>query len=321
MQNYCGAQDGTPLATVDGQVISSNEVEDRVSGPLRELDAKIYRLKEKELNELINDRILEREAQTHHLTVEQLIDDKVNSKLNPPTSKEIESYYFRVRDRVNQPLEAVRSQIASFLLESRRRQGYEEYVSALRAKTHVVIFLGPPRAAVSVDPLRVRGAATAPITIVEFADYECPYCASAEGTLQAILAKYPNQVRLAYRDFPLEFHTHALSLAEASRCAGAQGKYWQYHDYVFAHQSQVKDDDLAKLPSQLGIDAQMFQRCMSQHTFADEVKHDLDDGQKLDIEGTPAFFINGIALSGAVPLANFSREIDLELQRLRGSSN
>ena len=305
------------LAAVDGEPISTAEVDQKAAGALRALDIKRYELREAALNGLVAERLLERESQGSHLSVDKLLDERVYSKVIAPTPEEIESYYLGVKERIGKPLDDVRSQIADFLYNSHRRQAYDAYVAELRKKATVVIFLTPPRASVSVDPDRVRGAPAAAITIVEFSDFECPYCARAEDTVHQLLSKYPTQVRIAYRDFPLSFHPHAQSLAEASRCAAAQGKFWQFHDYLFGHQAEMPDRDLGKLSTQLGMDAGRFLHCVDQHTYATAVKRDMAEGEKLDLEGTPAFFINGIELSGAVPLAEFTQVIDLELERVK----
>ncbi|HEX3913389.1 MAG TPA: thioredoxin domain-containing protein [Steroidobacteraceae bacterium] len=306
-----------PLAIVDGKPISAGEVYQRAAGELRALDKKVYALKEETLYGLVAERLLQRESQTSKLSVDRLLDDRVYSMLAPPTPEEIQSYYLGVKDRIGKPIDDVRSQIADFLYDSRRRQAYDAYVAELRGKANVVILLAPPRASVAVDPDRVRGAKDAAITIVEFSDFECPYCARAEDTVRQLLSKYRTQIRLAYRDFPLSFHPRAQSLAEASRCAAAQGKFWQFHDYLFEHQTEISKRALAGLPAQLGMDAERFQHCVDQHVYASAVKRDMDDGERLDLEGTPAFFINGIELSGAVPLAEFSQAIDLELERVK----
>jgi protein-disulfide isomerase len=171
----------------------------------------------------------------------------------------------------------------------------------------------PPRAMVSVDPDRVRGPANAPITIIEFADFECPFCAEAEGTMRTLMAKYPGQIRFAYRDFPWDFHPQARPSAEASRCALAQGKYWEYHDLLYMNQSRRYAGDLSEFAAALNMDLPKFDKCIADRSFAADVQKDFDAGKDLRISGTPAFFINGILVTGAVSVQEFSRIIDAEL--------
>jgi protein-disulfide isomerase len=173
---------------------------------------------------------------------------------------------------------------------------------------------------VPVDPARVRGPLNAPITIVEFSDFECPYCGRVEGTLRQLVSRYPTQIRLAYRDFPLDFHPRAEPAAEASRCALAQGKYWPYHDLLFDNQQHLESGDLSNYAARLDMNAKRFEECIQQRTYAAEVQHDLDEGRKLGVTGTPAFFINGVLLAGAVPVDEFVRLIDRELKRMQGAN-
>jgi protein-disulfide isomerase len=312
---YAVSPSGEVVALIDGEPISGKDLHERAASQLRELDMKAFGIQQQELQRMVNERLLNREASRRRISVQQLLDRDVYSVIAKPTASDIENYYSGIKDRIGQPLEEVRSQIADYLTESRRRAAYDSYLSQLRSRAKVIILLAPPRANVSIDPTRVRGPKNAPITIVEFSDYECPYCGRAEDTLRQLAVKYPTEVRLAYRDFPLNFHPRARPSAEASRCALAQGKFWEYHDTLFAHQDQLQNEDLLSFAAQLGMDTGRFKECLAQGTFAADVQQDVDEGETLGIAGTPAFFINGIALDGAVPLEGFASIIDGELER------
>jgi protein-disulfide isomerase len=304
------------VALVGGKPIWEKDLDERASSQLREFNQKLFEVRQQALKEMIDERLLNQEASRLNSTVRQLLDREVDSKFAAPTSSDVENYYLGIKERLGRPLEEMRPQILEYLTETRRRAAYESYLSGLRSAARVVVLLAPPRAAVSIDPARVRGPVNAPITIVEFSDFECPYCGTAEETMRRLVSKYPSQIRLAYRDFPLQFHLHAEPAAEASRCASAQGKYWQYHDLLFANQERLDGEHLSKAATQLGMDRKIFDRCIAQKTFAAAVRHDLDEGHKLGISAAPTFFINGIVLNGAVPFEEFSAEIDRELARL-----
>jgi predicted DsbA family dithiol-disulfide isomerase len=304
-------------ALIDGQPILQKDVDERASPQVLELSEKIFEVKEKTLNDLIDERLLNKEASRLSVTVQKLMEREVNTQFSEPTPAEVESYYLGIKDRIGRPLEEVRDMISEYITSTRRQEAYQNYLRRLRAAANIVILLAPPRATVSIDPLRVRGPKDAPITIVEFSDFECPYCAEAEDTLRQLFMKYPTQIRLAYRDFPLELHVHAVASAEASRCAAAQGRYWPYHDMLFANQQRLESRDLSEFASQLQLNSNYFAKCTAQRSFARGVQRDVAEGQKLAITGTPAFFVNGIVLSGAVGLDEFSRVIDAELARLR----
>jgi protein-disulfide isomerase len=303
------------VAMVQGKPIMEEELDNRAAPELRQLNSQVFEIKQHVLSALIDERLLSNEATHRKLAVTQLLDLEVNTKVRDPTAAEIESYYRE--EKITRPLDEIRPQIAGFLLEDRRRTGYLNYIAQLRSAAKIVVFLDPPRIAVTMDPQRVRGPTNAPITIVEFSDFECPYCGEAEDTLRKVVLKYPTQIRLAYRDFPLPFHPHAALAAEASRCASAQGAYWTFHDLLFVNQQRLAIDDLLRLAAQLGLDTNKFGWCLKNKTFAADIQHDLRDGQELGLTGTPAFFVNGIAFDGALSFEEFSGAIDQELDRLR----
>ena len=169
---------------------------------------------------------------------------------------------------------------------------------------------------VSLDDDAVKGDANAPVTIVEFSDYECPFCGKyVQETYPSIVSEYINtgKVKYVFRDFPLDFHLNAQKAAEAAECAGDQDQYWEMHDYLFANQDYLAVDNLKGYAKDLGLDLAEFNDCLDSGKFADEVAADLLDGQAYGVSGTPAFFINGKLVSGALPFAAFKEEIDAAL--------
>jgi protein-disulfide isomerase len=170
---------------------------------------------------------------------------------------------------------------------------------------------------VSIQNAPVRGAAGAPVTLVEFSDFECPFCKQTRPTLKQLLERYPGKVRLAYRDFPLEsIHPQARRAAEAARCAHDQGKFWEYHDVLFAQSPKLAAEDLRRYAGEVGLDVTKFDGCLAAGTHKAAVQRDVEEGNQLGITGTPAFFVNGRPLSGAQSFEAFARVIDDELTRL-----
>lgn len=167
---------------------------------------------------------------------------------------------------------------------------------------------------VGVDDDAQKGPSNAKVTIIEFSDYQCPYCAKAEPTLKQIFDTYKNDVRLVYRDFPLNFHQYAQKAAEASECAHEQGKFWEYHDILFNNQQALDVSSLKKYASDLKLDTAKFNGCLDSGKYEAEVKKDMQDGLNANVRGTPAFFINGRLISGSQPFENFKTVIDEELK-------
>jgi protein-disulfide isomerase len=159
-----------------------------------------------------------------------------------------------------------------------------------------------------------RGPADAKVTVIEFSDYQCPFCKRAEPTVQALLQKYPTQVRLVYRHMPLDgLHPRARAAAIAAVCAEQQGKFWEYHDALFQNQQALSDTDLDKYAADLGLDAGKFKTCRQDPATETRVNTDAAAARQAGLTGTPAFFVNGILISGARPIEDFTRWIDQEL--------
>ncbi|HEY6475361.1 MAG TPA: thioredoxin domain-containing protein, partial [Polyangia bacterium] len=175
---------------------------------------------------------------------------------------------------------------------------------------------GPPVDRVALPPDGPsRGPAAAKVTIVEFSDFQCPFCARVNPTLDQIRATYPDDVRIVFRENPLPFHPHAAEAAEAAVAAGWQGKFWQMHDKLFANQRDLDRQGLEARAAELGLDLPTFRRALDTHAAKAQVDADLALGQKVGLRGTPTFFIDGRTLVGAQPFAEFKQVIDDELAR------
>jgi len=216
----------------------------------------------------------------------------------------------------------VKDQFRANLNEVRIQKARRAYADSLRATIEVATLLRPPSVNVSYDRARVNGDPNAPVTIVEFSDFQCPFCKKSETVLKDLLAKYSGRVKLAYLDFPLrEIHSQAEQAAEAARCAGEQGKFWEYHDSLFADQSKLDEASLIERAHNVKLDEKAFQSCLTSGKFKAGIEADLQEGAKAGVSGTPAYFINGVFLSGAQPAAEFEKVIDNELAVRRSSSS
>ena len=176
----------------------------------------------------------------------------------------------------------------------------------------------PPAAVIGADDDPAKGSKDVPVTVIEFSDFQCPYCARFfQQTLPQIEEKYikTGEVRLVYRDFPLGFHQYAQKAAEASECADEQGKFWQYHDELFENQNALDIASLKKYAEDLSLDTAKFNNCLDSGKMASEVQNDLNEGIKYGVSGTPTFFINGVALVGAQPFGAFEQIIEQELNK------
>jgi predicted DsbA family dithiol-disulfide isomerase len=304
-----------PWAVVNGQPVYEDDLLPRLGSDLQRLRNQEYQLKQRALQNFILEKLWDAEAKKRGLTPEEYLEKEIDAKVPEPTDEEIAAQYQLLKDQWKKPLSEVKDQVKDSLKQGRVRQARREFFQRLWEGAGVTVLLEPPRVAVIHDPARVRGDAKAPVVIVEFSDYQCPYCRRVQPTLLALLERYKGKVALAYLDYPLrEIHPQAQLAAEAARCAGEQGKFWEYHDVLFT-QAALQRDMLNAQAQRLGLQMQRFDACLTAGKYRDGVEADFQAGIRAGVGGTPAFFINGVFLDGAQSQAEFERIIDAELKR------
>jgi predicted DsbA family dithiol-disulfide isomerase len=310
-----------PLAEVDGEAITAAEIEQALGARLHQLEQQIYEMKRQKLKVVIGERLLALEAARQGLSVEALLDAEVTAKAGTVSDEEVESFYRANKAGMKGDEAEVRERIRAYFKSQKLVARRYAYMQSLRSQATVVVHLKEPpafRAEVGVEGAPFRGPATAPVTIVEFSDFHCPSCKQVVSTLTQVLSRYHETVRLIYRDFPIDgFHPQARKAAEAARCAHDQGKFWEYHDALFANAPQAGPEQLKRYAQQVGLDFPSFERCLASGTHAATVQKSVEEAIRLGVTGTPAFFINGELLSGAQPLEGFTRVIERELARTR----
>lgn len=312
------AQSGQSIvAVVNGREITEAELLDQVRGELQKVENQLYEAKRQGVEDLISQHLLDQAAKARNLSAEQLLQAEVVAKVGEVTAKEVEDFYNANRARMRRPLEEMRGQIQQYLQQNKLNDARRAYLKDLRAQAQVKVYLKPPVIEVSAAEAPVKGPADAPITIVEFSDFQCPFCKRVLPVLTQVLEQYPGKIKLAFRDFPLSnIHPNAQKAAEAAHCAGDQGKYWEYHDLLFDKQESLPSADFAEYAQGLGLNREAFKSCLESAKYQTKVERNHADGLKAGISGTPAFFINGRPLNGAQPLETFKAVIDEELGRL-----
>lgn len=323
-----GSSGKTPLAEIDGETLTAEEVEAPVALQIFRLESQLHALRRKALEEAIAQRLLEREAKRQGLSVEALVGREVEAKAAPPTDEEVGALLKKRKGEGTVPSEAeagLKEQLRNYLIQQKQTQQRERYLADLRANAKVVTHLPGGRTLrvpVQTDGEPVAGPPDARVTIVEFSDFQCPFCQRVQPTLKSLLKAYPDSVRLVYRDFPIpQLHKEAKKAAEAARCAAEQGKFWEYHDLLFANPAKQKEADLKRYAADLKLDKDRFAQCLATVRYAKVVERGMADGKNIGVTGTPAFFVNGIPLVGAQPLEQFKALIDQELSRLEQSAS
>jgi protein-disulfide isomerase len=213
----------------------------------------------------------------------------------------------------------VSEQIGTYLQQQGREQRRQALLKELRPRYPVTVALRAPKIEVATDGEPSLGPDNAPVTIVEFSDFQCPYCRQVQGPLKRVMAEYEGKLKLVFRDFPLRnIHPQAQKAAEAAQCAADQQKFWPYHDRLFAV-TNLQIDDLKKYAQELELNMEQFTSCLDSNKYANEVAEDLQAGQKAGVSATPTFFVNGFPLSGAASYERFKEVIDAALEQIQST--
>lgn len=298
------------LAIVEGQKLLRSEVEAKIIAGLAKLDRERHQLIEQGLNQLIAETVLNKKAEKERMTRDEFL----TSKITDPTPEEVDAFYVANQARIKGTKEQVAGQIQQFL----RQQQVGQLLQSLRAEADVVMLLEPLRSEIRTQGAPTKGNEDAPLTIVEFSDFQCPYCARINPTLEKVKEKYGDQVRFVFRQFPLNnIHPQAQKAAEAALCAFDQDKFWEMHDAMFAGQSALGVDALKTKAGELGLDGEEFAACLDSGRHQTTVNADAAEGRQLGVTGTPALFVNGRTVAGgAASFESLSALLDEELERL-----
>ncbi len=322
----CGqpkAKVAQPVAKIADQTITTADLDKEIGSELQTLEdqyqKQVYQTKRQALESMIQKRVFEAKAKQLGMSggPQELVDKEIASKIPDPTDAEVQALYDRAKAGGQQlpPIEQVKPDIIRFIKQQKMQGPLMAYYDNLKKEQKVEILLPaylPPKKDVEAKG-PAKGPADAPITIVEFSDFQCPYCIQAEKTVEDVLAASPGKIKLVYRDFPLPMHPLAPKAAEASHCAEGQGKYWEMHDKMFAAQGKLEVADLKKYARDVGLDGDKFDKCLDGGEMAKVVNEHHQAGEKVGVNGTPAFFVNGRFLNGAQPLDEFKSLIDAEL--------
>jgi protein-disulfide isomerase len=305
------------MAEVDGVVITRADIYRSAGKELQSLHEKLYHLEQKKLDEYIGAALLTREAKKRNISVSSLLEQEIKLQIAPVSENDVQIFYEKNKNRIGAELDKVHDQIRDYLLEQRNAQQKNEYLKTLRAKAKISTFLKPLgvfRAEVITIGAPFRGSDNAQITIVKFEDFQCPYCKTVQPTFLNILKRYDGKVRLVHKDLPLDaIHPQARPAAEAARCAADQGKFWEYHDKLYAQSPKLAVEELKSAAKEIGLNVASFDQCLVGGKFKAVVQRDFSEAAGLGLTGTPAFFINGRELSGAQPIEAFTAIIDEEL--------
>ena len=316
------------VAIVDGQPITEAELElaakeqleqieiQRIQAEIK-LDSQRYETLRATLDRVIEERLLAKEAATLGTTPEALVESEVMSAIEPVTDEDVAEFYESLKGQGRQlpPQEQIAGQIRQHLESQASGGAREAYMEGLRDKYAVEVSLEAPRVDIETDGSHpATGPQDAPVTLVEFSDFQCPYCSRIVPAIEQVKETYGDKVRIVFRQFPLRsLHPNAQKAAEASLCAHDQGKFWQMHDLMFEEQDKLDVAALKDKATRLELDTQQFAQCLDAGKYQEQVQQDVRAGVQAGVGGTPAVFINGRFLNGAQPFEALAQVIDEEL--------
>jgi protein-disulfide isomerase len=304
------------MGKLDGVDITEEEVMKLANRRMIKLLSKMYDIKRGALEDIIDERLLKQAAKKKGVTIAKL-KKQVYAGAGDATRTEVKAIYQLQKKRFKgKSFEEVEKKLTNQVNQQKKQIAMGDFLEGLRKTSKIAIYLERPRAKVSIDDDPSKGTKGAPITLIEFSEFQCPYCRKARPTIDKILKEYKGKVHYVFRDFPLSFHKTAKGAANAANCAGEQGKYWPYNDLLWEQGGKFDIENLKSIAVEMKLDTKKFNKCVDDEKFYAEIDKDMKDGSSVGVTGTPAYFINGQFLSGAQPYANFKQLIDDELRKV-----
>jgi protein-disulfide isomerase len=313
-------QEKASLAAQVGDIeVTHEEISDGIESELFEAESKVFEIKFNRLKTILLQKFMDKDSRKKGLTNDEFLEKYIAGSVQI-SEKEIQAF---IKDQ-SIPEEhinpQVKEKIKNYLEMERKKEAVDKWIADQTKKTPVEVYMQKPRRPtfpVEVGSAPFAGGKDAKVTIVEFSDFQCPFCAKGAEILKEIKNKYGNKVKVVFKNFPLPFHNQAEQAAVAGLCAYEQGqdKFWSMHDEMFAHQDSLDAEGLKKTAKKIGLKMDGFEKCLAENKYLTQVKADMEDGKKVKVKSTPTFFINGQLINGAQPMDVFKEIIEEELAK------
>ena len=302
------------VATVNNIEITQKQVDDSVAAQIYPLQQQLYAIRKAALENLITAKILESEAAAKRISIDDLRKQLTLGEVNVTRAQVEEAYKQNASFFATMSPDEARERLRLDLENQARMKHYRTGLDALRTKWAVTMNMPPPVFVSELDDgfSPVKGTTDQRVTIVEFSDFECPYCKQVQSVIKQIVERYGRQVRLVFKHLPLEGHRNSLPAARAAYCAAEQDRFWQFHDALFSA-GNLSPPVFEQIASDLGLGLPKFQECVASERSRAAVVKDMEAARLLRIESTPSFVVNGKVINGALSFAEFQRIIEQEL--------
>jgi protein-disulfide isomerase len=292
---------GTVLAAVNGEPLRVETINERTKAYVYKLEMRIYAVRKGVLDRRVNDLLIVAEANQRKVGPEDIVRTEITDKIAQPTEAQISKLYEDNKANIKTDIAGARASLVTYLQQQQQEKLEAALAEKLRAGSKVQIFLREPDSPllnVSIAGGATRGDPNAAVTIIEFTDFQCSACGAMYPVVEDVLKAYGNRVRLVIRNFPLtQVHANAFHAAQAAEAAKAQGKFWEYIDFMFKNQTALEADSLKKYATQVGLDRKRFDAELEAGKYEPVIRRDMEDGEVYGVEATPTFFINGAILT------------------------
>lgn len=307
------------VASVGGEKITEKEFLKGIEADLYEAELKVYEIKFARLQSMLLEKFMSKDPNKKNLSNDEYLAKYIAKEIKI-SDKDIQKFIADRQIPKEQINPEITGKIKEYLEMEQKKVSVDKWLAEQVNKAQVEVYIQKPKRPVfdvNIADAPAKGSADAKVTIVEYSDFQCPFCSKATKTIAEVEKKYGSKVRVVFKNFPLPFHNQARLAAEAGACAYSmdQKAFWKMHDAMFADQTKLGREDLLATAKKIGLKEEEFKSCLDAHKFASKVDADLKEGQDLAIKSTPTFFINGKLLSGAQPVEAFSEVIDEELAK------
>jgi len=305
------------VAKINGETINEEQLIGDDKLDFFELKKREYELKMDRLNRLMTEKLIGGEAKAAGMSTEDYINKKITGGEIKISDKDYKKFVADKHIPESQVNPQIKERINAYLVSQKKQDLVQAHIAKLTKGTPVEVYFSKPKLNVTVEAgdSPSFGGDNAKVTIVEFSDFQCPFCNRGAETVSELKKKYGNKIKLAFKHFPLPMHKDARPASEASMCVYEQckDKFWKFHDQAFKNQDKLDPAGLEKIAKDAGADVKKWKECFDAKKYAAYVQKDMDYGEKIGVKSTPTFFINGQLISGAVPIETFSEVIDDEL--------
>ena len=302
------------VGKIGDKEVTEAQMNEGIESDLYEAERKIYDIKFNRLKAMVMEEFVTNDPRKKGLSNDEYLEKYIAKSVNI-TEKDVDQFIKKENIPAEHINPMVREKIKSHIEMEKKREAVDNWLSQEMKKKPVEIYLARPKRPtfdVQVGDSPFIGKKDAPITIVEYSDFQCPYCKRAAQTIGEVKKKYGDKVRVVFRNFPLPFHSQAKVAAAAGLCANEQGadQFWKMHDSMFGNQEALTPEALKESAKKLGLKVEQFNQCLDSNKYAGAIEADIESGKKVNVKSTPTFFVNGQLLSGAQPAEVFEEVID-----------